>query len=46
MYLDRPKSPSFTQSTVDTRTFLAAISLLNNTSNQIKTAMSIMRLFI
>lgn len=27
MYLDKPKSPSFTQSTEDTRTFLAAMSL-------------------
>ncbi len=27
MYLDKPKSPSFTQSTEDTRTFRAAMSL-------------------
>lgn len=27
MYRDSPKSPNFTQSTVDTKTFLAAMSL-------------------
>lgn len=27
MYLERPKSPSFTQSVEDTNTFLAAMSL-------------------
>ena len=27
MYLDKPKSPSFTQSIVDTNTFRAAMSL-------------------
>lgn len=31
MYLDRPKSPSFTQSVEDTNTFLAAMSLWTNT---------------
>lgn len=36
MYRDNPKSPSFTQSTVDTNTFRAAMSLWWTKANETK----------
>lgn len=36
MYLDRPKSPSFTQSGLATNTFRTAMSLTNKMEGQVK----------